>query len=93
MTNKELRKLSRRQLLELMLEQSKRIDVLEQELEAARAELENRRIVAREAGSIAEASLRINRVFQAAQDAAEQYLLSIRQANVTGAESDEIIWK
>lgn len=91
MTNKELHKLSRRQLLELMLEQSKRIDFLEQELEAAREKLENRRIVARQAGSIAEAALRLNRVFEAAQDAADQYLLSIRQTSITGAEIDEII--
>ena len=32
-----------------------------------------------EAGSIAEAALRINRVFEAAQEAADQYLENIRQ--------------
>lgn len=78
MTTKELQKLNRKQLLELMLEQSKRIDQLEQQLEAAQTELQNRRIIAREVGSIAEASLRLNNVFEAAQMAADQYLLSIR---------------
>ena len=34
------------------------------------------------AGSIAEASLRLNRVFEAVQDAADQYLASIRDINI-----------
>lgn len=79
MTNKELQKLNRKQLLELMLEQSKRIDQLERQLTAAQNELENRRIVAQEAGSIAEAALRLNNVFEAAQMAADQYLENIRR--------------
>lgn len=33
----------------------------------------------KEAGSIAEAALRINKVFEAAQQAADQYLENIRQ--------------
>lgn len=78
MTNKELKKLSRRQLLELMVAQSQRIDALEAELAEARRQLEDRRIAAQEAGSIAEAALRVNRVFEAAQAAADQYLASIR---------------
>lgn len=78
MTNSKLKKLNRKQLLELMLEQSKRIDQLEQELEQAREELENRRIIAEKAGSIAEASLQLNKVFEAAQLAADQYLENVR---------------
>lgn len=78
MTNKDLRKLNRRQLLELMLEQSKRIDQLEQQLQETKRQLENRRIIAQEAGSIAEAAMRLNGVFAAAQEAADQYLESIR---------------
>lgn len=78
MTTKELQKLNRKQLLELMLEQSRRIDQLERQLTAAQEELQSRRIVAREAGSIAEAALRLNNVFEAAQMAANQYLENIR---------------
>lgn len=78
MTTKELQKLNRKQLLELMLEQSRRIDQLERQLTATQEELQNRRIVAREAGSIAEAALRLNNVFEAAQMAADQYLENIR---------------
>lgn len=80
MTSKELKKLNRRQLLELMLAQSRRIDELERELAKARDELENRAITAAEAGSIAEAALRLNKVFEAAQAAADQYLHSVAQA-------------
>lgn len=79
MTDKELRRLSRSQLLELMLAQSKRIDKLERELEKAQDELENRRIVAEEAGSIAEAALRLSGIFEAAQQAADMYLESVQQ--------------
>ena len=79
MTDKELRKLNRRQLLELMLEQSKRIDELEEELAYANAKLEERTIVAEQTGSIAEAAIQLSGVFEAAQQAADMYLESIRR--------------
>ena len=63
----------------LDLEQSKEVERLQQELAEARQQLEERRIMTEEAGSIAEAALRINRVFEAAQAAADQYLENIRQ--------------
>lgn len=74
MTDKELRKLKRDDLIELLLAQSRAADEREAELNALRQEMENRRIEIAEAGSIAEASLRLNRVFEAAQAAADQYL-------------------
>lgn len=90
MTDKELQKLNRRQILELMLVQNRRIEKLERELKETRAKLENRRVVLDEAGSIAEAALRISGIFEAAQEAADIYLESIQQ-NVMqekGAEFD-----
>ena len=95
MTDKELKKLSRRQLLELMLAQSKRIDRLEYELEQAYARLDNNRIVAAKAGSIAEAALRLSGVFEAAQDAADMYLDSVKQnaKQKKGNEFDFENWK
>ena len=51
----------------MLLEQSKEVERLQQELAEARQQLEERRIMTEEAGSIAEAALRINRVFEAAQ--------------------------
>lgn len=86
MTNKELRKLSRKQLLELMLEQSRRIELLERQLEQANSALAQRQLVMADAGNIAEAALRLNDVFAAAQAAADQYLESVR---VRAAEQDE----
>ena len=79
MTDKDLKRLRRDELLEMLIAQSKRTDQLQAELDAARAQLASRAIVLEEAGSIAEAALRINGVFEAAQAAAEQYLENIRR--------------
>lgn len=78
MTEKELRRLSRMDLLEMLLEQSKEVEQLRAELETVKKQLEDRRIMEQEAGSIAEAALRLNKVFEAAQQAADQYLENIR---------------
>lgn len=77
MTEKELRRLNRSDLLEILIEQGKKIELLERRLAKANKELENRRIVISNAGSIAEAALQLNGVFQAAEAAAKQYLESI----------------
>ena len=79
MTEKELRRLSRTDLLEMLLEQSKEVQRLQQELEETKQKLEDRRLMEQEAGSIAEAALRINKVFEAAQQAADQYLENLRR--------------
>ena len=67
MTDKDLKRLRRDELLEMLIAQSKRTDQLQAELDAARAQLASRAIVLEEAGSIAEAALRINGVFEATQ--------------------------
>ena len=77
MTDKELKKLSRKDLLSLLVYVSKERDELKQELEEARRELKERKITAERAGSIAEAALKLNGVFEAAQAAADQYLENI----------------
>lgn len=79
MTDTQLHKLNRRQLLELMIEQSKRIDELEKELAETKCALEKKTIDIADAGSIAEASMKLNKVFEAAQQAADQYLQSVRE--------------
>ena len=78
MTDKELQKLKRVELLQLLVEQSRELDALRQELAQARRELEARELRLQEVGSIAEASMQLNGVFEAAQRAADQYLESIR---------------
>lgn len=79
MTDKTLRKMSRRELMEMLLERSKEVERLRAELEQAEQKLRNRQILLREAGSIAEASLRLNEVFESAQKAADQYLLNVKR--------------
>lgn len=79
MTQNNLRKLKRHELLELMLEQSRQIDLLKRELHAAQEQLKNREIALAECGSLAEAALRLNGVFEAAQAAADQYVAEVRR--------------
>lgn len=79
MTEKELKKLSRAELLELLVYQTKKVEDLQDELDEANRRLANRRIMLRNAGSIAEAALEINEVFQAAQAAADQYLENVKR--------------
>lgn len=78
LTDQELRKLSRKDLLELLVSQGRERDALQAELEQVKAALKNRQLRIEHAGSIAEAALALNGVFEAAQAAAEQYLENIR---------------
>ena len=82
MTDKELRRLSRRELLQMLLEQTGEVERLQAELDKTRAELNDRAIMLESCGNIAEASLQINRVFEAAQQAAEQYLANVRRIDI-----------
>lgn len=87
MTEKELKKLSRTDLLEMLLEQSKDVERLNTELEEAQKKLKDRKIDLEEAGSIAEAALRLNGIFDMAQIAAGQYLENIESLS---QKTDEI---
>ena len=79
MTDKELKKLSRAELLELLLESNRENERLRKQLETAKGLLASRVIEIENAGSIAEAALALNGVFQAAQLAADQYLENVRR--------------
>lgn len=87
MTDNELKKLSRNDLLQMLLEQSREVESLRVQLAEAQHALQDRTIAIDKAGSIAEASLQLNGVFQAAQAACQQYMdnisnLSQRQEEV-----------
>lgn len=86
---KELKKLSRSDLLEMLIEQSKEVDRLKAELEQANAALENRRIAIENAGSIAEASLKLSGIFEAAQQAADLYLENVKRGAYKADENAE----
>ena len=79
MTEKELRKLTRADLLQMLIDQSLELQTLREKLDAAEEALQKRELSINQAGSIAEASLQLNGVFEAAQSACEQYLENIRQ--------------
>ncbi len=83
MDAKELKKLGRKELLELLLEQTRRADGLEAELKEAEAKLADRSLKLKNAGSIAQAALAINDVFETCQKAANEYLMNIKDR--TGA--------
>ena len=79
MTEKELRRLSRRELLEMLITRTMENERLTEELQQARKELSDRKIIQEHAGSMAEAALQLNGVFEAADRAAKQYLENIRR--------------
>lgn len=79
MTEKELQKKSRQDLLELLLEAEKENVSLREENEALRSELEERQLRLGKIGSIAEASLVLNGVFEAAQASADQYVQNVKR--------------
>lgn len=79
MTDKELRRLNRRELLEMLIAETEENTRLRSELEQAREKLADRRILLEESGSMAEAALRLNGVLEAADKAALQYLENVRR--------------
>lgn len=74
MTEKELKKLTRYQLLELLIVQTERADKLQQQVEKLQNRIDDKEIQMTVMGSIAEASLELSGVFAAAQKAADLYL-------------------
>ena len=77
MTNKELKKLRRADLLELLLVQTREAERLKKKLTAAEKALEERQIRMSAVGNLAEAMVEVNGVMAAAQAAADQYLENI----------------
>ena len=86
MTDKEFKRLNRSQLIDIIYQLQIKQEELEEENLKLKEELADKRIRLNQAGNIAEASLVIHNVMQAAQDAAEQYLEEIRIMRV---ETDE----
>ena len=79
MTEKDLRRLNRYQLLELLVAQTERADQLEKRVEELEKQLNQRELKLENMGSIAEASLQIGGVFQAVQAATELYLSAAKR--------------
>lgn len=81
MDSKELSKLKRVDLLEVLLSLSKENEDLRKQLAEAEAKLADREIKLAKAGSMAEAALLLNGVFEAADAAAAQYLENLKSQN------------
>lgn len=81
MTDRELKHLSRAELIDIIYELQKQSEAAEEQNRALTAALSDREIRISNAGSIAEAAVGINKVFEAAQAAADQYLQSLKTAN------------
>lgn len=77
MIRKELKKLSRRELVDIIYQMKKNEQQMQEEITALQAALQEKRIRISEAGSIAEAATSIANVFYSAQTAADLYLQEI----------------
>ena len=77
MVSKELKKLSRRELIEVIYQMKKNEQQLQEKITALEAALEEKRLRISKAGSVAEAAVSVSNVFSAAQEAADLYLREI----------------
>lgn len=78
MKQQDLRSLSRGELLEIMIQQAEELEALRKENEEYRQQLQEKTIALDEAGSIAEAALKVSGIFDAAHQASARYLESIK---------------
>ena len=78
MADNNLKNLSRKELLEIMIKQAEEIEELQAKLKETEARLQDRELKITNAGSIAEASLELSGIFETAQKAADQYLDNVR---------------
>ena len=79
MTERELRRLSRADLLELLLAQRRENEQLRCMLDQTQSQLADRTIKIDNAGTLAEASLQLSGIFTAAQDACQYYVDNVQQ--------------
>lgn len=76
--DKNLRKMKKRELLELLLAQEKEIERLKDENIRLRKHLKAQKIRIENTGSIAEAAMELSGIFEAAQHAADLYLENVK---------------
>ena len=78
-TDRQLHRLRREELLEILLEIEQENEQLTDENLRLRQQLAQKELTIQEAGSIAEAAMRLSKVFEAAQEAADIYLLNVKR--------------
>ena len=79
MINKELKRLSRRELVDIIYQLKKNEQAMQEEIESLKTALQDKRIRISSAGSIADAAMSMTDVFSAAQMSADLYLREIAQ--------------
>lgn len=89
MAEKELRRMSRPELIEIIYALKSNEESLQKKNAHLEEQLNDRTIQISEAGSIAEAALQLNDIFSTAQIAADDYLTSIKAANVSMEEEQK----
>ena len=77
MVSKELKKLNRRELIEVIYQMKKNEQLLLDKIAGLEAALEEKRLRISQAGSVAEAAVSVSNVLSSAQEAADLYLREI----------------
>lgn len=81
MEDRELRKMNRKELLELLIASEEENNQLKERLRQQAVQLQSRDLQVKNVGSIAEAALALNGVFESADKAAAQYLENIKRCS------------
>ena len=89
MAERELKKMNRSELIEIIYAQQKQEHELRDKIKQLEEKLTEKNIILEKSGSIAEASLRLNKIFEDAQAAADQYVMSVRLAADRAIKSNE----
>lgn len=79
MTDKEFRKLRRSALIEIIYEYQRREQEMNNEIESLKEQLSSKELKIAEAGSIAEAVVQLNELFETAQKTADDYIAQIKK--------------
>lgn len=79
MKHNELKRLSRKELLEILLLQSKKIEELKIELKESDKKIKSKNITLATSGSLAEASLKLSHIFEDADEAISIYKININK--------------
>lgn len=90
MTDKEFRRLSRAELIDIIFALQKQQEALQTENARLQHELDEKKLKISNAGSLADAVIAINGVLEAAQAAADQYIISVKansEQNIQEAQS------
>lgn len=81
MTDKDLKKLNRQDLLVLLAEQTARANKLDNQLRKLEKELKERQLSINECGTLAEAAFKLSGMFQVADEAVTIYVENIKRMN------------